>query len=157
MTFAKILVPYDTSEYSNKALEKAVEIAQKFNSRIIIIYVIQDIQVPPMHILKPGSKNSEETAYSTYFKELYEQIKKDMYSIIEAKIKQFSDSGLSLDKEVRVGSPADTIVEFAETNDVDLVVIGSKGLTGISKVFKGMGSVSRNVSERVSCPILIVR
>jgi nucleotide-binding universal stress UspA family protein len=48
-------------------------------------------------------------------------------------------------------------LEYSNDIKVDLVVIGSIGVTGISKFFKGLRSVSRNVSEKVSCPVLIVR
>ena len=52
------------------------------------------------------------------------------------------------------GPPADSIVDFANDQKVDLIVIGNVGLSGLSKV-KALGSVSRSVSERASCPVLI--
>lgn len=58
---------------------------------------------------------------------------------------------------ITIGSPIDKILEYTTNKKVDLIVIGSIGVTGISKFFKGLGSVSRNVSEKVSCPVLIVR
>ena len=53
------------------------------------------------------------------------------------------------------GYPSEKIVEFAEKENVDLIVIGNIGLSGLSKV-KALGSVSRSVSESASCPVLIV-
>ena len=50
---------------------------------------------------------------------------------------------------------SEKIVEFAEKENVDLIVIGNIGLSGLSKV-KALGSVSRSVSESASCPVLIV-
>ena len=65
--------------------------------------------------------------------------------------------GIPIDIFVTKGNPSDKIVEYATNEKVDLVVVGSIGLTGVSKFFKGLGSVSRNVAERVSCPVLIIR
>lgn len=53
------------------------------------------------------------------------------------------------------GYTAEKIIEVANNKKVDLIVIGSVGLNGLSKV-KALGSVSRNGSERASCPVLIV-
>ena len=53
------------------------------------------------------------------------------------------------------GSIADTIIEFAEKEKVNLIVVGSVGLGGISKL-KSLGSVSRSASEQVKCPVLMV-
>jgi nucleotide-binding universal stress UspA family protein len=52
-------------------------------------------------------------------------------------------------------NPPEKIVEFANNEKVDLIVIGNVGLSGLSKV-KALGSISRSVSERASCPVLIV-
>jgi nucleotide-binding universal stress UspA family protein len=58
---------------------------------------------------------------------------------------------------VLVGRPEDKIVEFANRQNVDLIVMGSRGLKGISRFIRGLGSVSRNVSEKVKCTVMIVR
>ena len=52
---------------------------------------------------------------------------------------------------VTYGYPSDKILEFAEKHQVNLIVIGSIGLSGFSRI-KALGSVSRNVSERANCP-----
>jgi nucleotide-binding universal stress UspA family protein len=56
---------------------------------------------------------------------------------------------------VLVGRPEDKIVEFANRQNVDLIVMGSRSLKGMSRLL--MGSVSRNVSEKVKCSVMIVR
>jgi nucleotide-binding universal stress UspA family protein len=54
------------------------------------------------------------------------------------------------------GDPAIKIVEYAKDNMIDMIIIGSNGLHGFAKI-KGLGSVSRKVSENVRCPIVIIR
>ena len=56
-----------------------------------------------------------------------------------------------------VGSPANKIVDIANDEKVDLIIIGSNGLKGISKLFRGLGMVARTVSERASCTVVITR
>ena len=57
---------------------------------------------------------------------------------------------------VTIGYPEDKIIEMTTEENVDLIVIGTTGLKGISKI-KALGSVARNVSERAICPVLLVR
>ena len=81
----------------------------------------------------------------------------EMREKLEDKKKKYSLYDISIEIFITIGSPSDKILEYTTDKNVDLVVIGSIGITGVSKFFKGLGSVSRNVSEKVSCPILIVR
>jgi nucleotide-binding universal stress UspA family protein len=54
-----------------------------------------------------------------------------------------------------VGSPAEVIVEFIKENEADLVVMGSRGLSGVKEIF--LGSISHHVVQKATCPILIVK
>ena len=58
--------------------------------------------------------------------------------------------------QILYGDPANQIIDYSNNNRVDLIVMGSNGLQGLSK-FKGLGSVSRKVSEAVSRPMTIMR
>jgi nucleotide-binding universal stress UspA family protein len=57
--------------------------------------------------------------------------------------------------KVLIGYPSDKILEYARDENVDLIIIGNVGLSGASKV-KALGSVSRSISERAICPVIIV-
>ena len=63
--------------------------------------------------------------------------------------------GVEVKTRVEVGSPSDRILAVAEEEDVDLVVMGNIGLSGFSKLM-AIGSMSRTVSEKAKCPVLIV-
>ena len=76
---------------------------------------------------------------------------------IEERKEKYSNIGLDIEIYITTGKPTEKILEYSNDIKADLVVIGSTGITGVSKFFKGLGSVSRNVSEKVSCPVLIVR
>ena len=158
MVFKTILVPYDGSDMSDKALDKAVEIAKLVNnSKIIIIHVIPEIPTPIFLKEIRSSKTGARITFSEYMESLYEQMESEIKEKLKERKEKYSKSGLDLEIYITVGKPTDKILEYSNDIKVDLVVIGSIGVTGISKFFKGLGSVSRNVSEKVSCPVLIVR
>ena len=58
---------------------------------------------------------------------------------------------------IKIGYIVETIVKLTKDKDIDLIVFGNKGLSGLSGFFKGLDSVSRSVAEKTSCDILIVR
>ena len=173
MLFKKILVPYDGSKPSDRALEQAIELAKlvKSNNKdtsndndvhIILLYVCQEILVPAM-IERPmrSPKTGEVTTVSELIKDLNEEVRTNMSNMLNEKKHKYAVKDdfiietISLAGEGGGTPPADEIVDFANNQKVDLIVIGNVGLSGLSKV-KALGSVSRSVSERASCPVLIV-
>jgi len=64
--------------------------------------------------------------------------------------------GITIKNVILYGNPQDKIVDYANEEKVDLIVMGNVGLSGLSKL-KALGSVSRNVTERSNCSVLIVR
>lgn len=155
--YSKILVPYDGSKHAKKALNKAVNLANLIKgSEIIILNVIEEILTPPS--VFPTRirhfKTGEDTTLSTYFRDLQTDMRYKMINTLE-KIKQKYENSVKIRTVVLVGSAKDKIVEYANRQNVDLIVMGSKGLKGISRLL--MGSVSRHVSEKVKCSVMIVR
>ena len=75
-------------------------------------------------------------------------------SKLEEKKQKYKNS-MRIRSAVLVGRPEDKIVEFANRQNVDLIAMGSRGLKGISRWV--MGSVSRSVSERAKCTVMIVK
>jgi nucleotide-binding universal stress UspA family protein len=76
--------------------------------------------------------------------------------MLNKKKMEYSASNIHIHTDTVVGHrPADKIIEFASNNNVDIIVMGTYGLSGISKI-KALGSVSRSVAERANCPVLLV-
>jgi nucleotide-binding universal stress UspA family protein len=141
LTFRKILVPYDQSKYAEKALNEAARMAK----------MIKDSEIIRHH------KTGEPTTLSTYFRDLQTDIRYKMVNTLEEVKKKYKNSKVKIRTQVLVGPPVDKIVEFANRNNVDLIVMGRRGLKGISKFLRGLGSVSRSVSEKVNCTVMIVK
>ncbi|MFC6764298.1 universal stress protein, partial [Natrinema soli] len=66
-----------------------------------------------------------------------------------------ADHGRSIDTTVVVGQPADAIVDHATENEIDLIVVGSHGRTGFSRVL--LGSVAERIARQAPVPVTIVR
>jgi nucleotide-binding universal stress UspA family protein len=143
---------------SEKALDHTVEIARLIkDSKIIIMQVIPEIPTPIFSKEIRSPETGEVITFSEYMVSLYQEIELEMREKLEGRKEKYSKYGLDIEIYITIGSPIDKILEYTTNKKVDLIVIGSIGVTGISKFFKGLGSVSRNVSEKVSCPVLIVR
>ncbi|MGH9982874.1 MAG: universal stress protein [Nitrososphaeraceae archaeon] len=161
----KILVPYDGSKLSDKALKKAVELAELIKKggtsmEMNILHVVPEIFVPSTLFDKDVNIKSTITGdrltSQQYLKEFYHEMKSKAKKMLEVKKSQeIGSSNILMRTYVTYGYPSDKILEFAEKHQVNLIVIGSIGLSGFSRI-KALGSVARNVSERANCPVMIV-
>lgn len=75
--------------------------------------------------------------------------------VVDAEAAKHGDSGVSILPQVRSGDPASVLVEAAENEGYDLLVVGNKGMTGAARFF--LGSVPNKVSHHAHCSLLIVR
>ena len=137
-------MPFDGSRYSEKAFEKALEIAAKFESHLIVMTVIQSKVSDTAGISRERLEEiheEEENIATTMLKKLEGQA--------EAKNVSFSI------KIIHNPSSSDGIVSFADSNGIDLIVMGSHGRTGFRKIV--LGSVANGVLGRAKCPVLITK
>jgi nucleotide-binding universal stress UspA family protein len=170
LNFRKILVPYEGSYLSDKAFEYAVDLANmnrpssdknKLKTEIILLHVVPEIPITNLLFERPirTKKNKSVVNLSEYVRELYQQIEEGMREILENKKRECEmDAAFTQIRVlVVVGSPANKIVDIATDEIVDLIIMGSNGLKGMSKYFRGLGIVARTVSERASCTVIITR
>ena len=140
----KILVPFDGSGYSQKAYEKALEIAEKFESKIMVVTVLQ-------------SKISDSTGVSI---ERMQEIQDEEVDIATTMLKKLEGQANTKNvpfaiKVIHNPSSEDGILAFAESNNVDLIVMGSHGRTGFRKLV--LGSVANGVVGHAKCDVLITK
>jgi nucleotide-binding universal stress UspA family protein len=84
-------------------------------------------------------------------------VEESVKGMLENKRKGIPTEGFTIETAVEHGKPADRIVECAEKEGMDLVIIGNIGIgTKLSRMIKTLGSVSRTVSEKASCPVMIM-
>jgi nucleotide-binding universal stress UspA family protein len=158
LLFQKILVPYDGSKFSDKALENAIGIARLSgsNTEVILLHITPHIPIP-LTFERPvySAKTGKSIPLTQYIQELTEEMEENASKMLEEVRKKYTDKEIKIQNVLLHGYPPEKIIEFANNEKIDLIVIGSIGLSGLSKV-KALGSVSRSVSERASCPVLIV-
>jgi len=138
------LVPFDGSEFSQKAFEKGLEIADKFESNLIVLTVIQ-------------SKISDSTGMSLErVQEIQDEQEDDATAMLKKLESQANAKNVSFSMEI-IHNPSapDGITVFAESNNVDLIVIGSHGRTGFRKLV--LGSVANGVLSHANCPVLVTK
>lgn len=161
-----ILVPYDGSEFSENALDYAVYLAKaiflgdskKQIIKIIILHVIQEIPFTKTILDKiKFNRDNEKLSLNEHINSIYQETRNSMEKDIDEKKKLYkSIDGIKLESCIHYGDPSHQIIDYSKNNRVDLIVMGSNGLQGLAK-FRGLGSISRKVSEAVSCPMTIIR
>ena len=141
----KILLPIDGSEPSLKAARYAVKIAKQENAKLICIHALGI----PMYI----------TEYRTpLLLPSYYEAGKKLSEEWFTKVREIaSKGGVNVNTELimEVVSVVDAIVNYASEKDVDLIVMGTRGRTGVKKFM--LGSVADGVVSHAHCPVLVVR
>jgi len=156
------VVPIDGSKASENALEYTIKLQQNLlpsaNKEIIILNVLPHFHVPsgferPMKSLKTGKT----TSLTDFIQEMNEVIKEEWNDKLSDIKKKYETPDIKIKTEIIEGSSsiADNIISFADKENANIIVIGNIGLGGISKI-KTLGSISRKVSEKANCPVLIV-
>jgi nucleotide-binding universal stress UspA family protein len=161
-----ILVPYDSSSFSENALEYAVYLAKAIFSgdpkkriiKIVIIHVVEEISFAKTLLDKlKSNRDNNGHSFNEHANSIYREAKTMMQKDIEEKKKSYKNiKGIKLQSYILHGDPANQIIDYSNNNRVDLIVMGSNGLQGLAKI-RGLGSVSRKVSESVSCAVTIIR
>ena len=160
----RIIVPYDGSKPSENALCRALSLAENHSqsSEITVLNVVQKIALPAM-IQAPRFRSKitgEEITAEILVKELGQQMKEAALKMLEEKkqeiIRAHPTGHIRTKTKVLIGQPTEEIVKYAKEASADMIIIGSVGRSGLSKL-RTLGSVSRGVSERAPCPVMITR
>ena len=138
----KILVATDGSEYSRRAFKTALELANAVKTEIILLNV-RFTPEPLGYKLSNGSTVPQDQSNITGEQAL------------SATLAGIDTSDILIKKKEKPGSPAQVILEEIENEDIDLVVMGSRGYGAITGAL--LGSVSQRVLQRAGCPVLIVK
>ena len=143
----KILVPTDFSDYSDKALKQALDIAKQYNAKVFLFHVI------------PREVNrcvADVCLGDDVVRDLEDQLNTRAQENLQKQLDKFPQSQeVSVTTEIGKGIPYEAILQEAEDNGIDLIVIASLGRSGIARFL--IGSVSRNVLKGAKCPVLLTK
>ncbi|WP_435346497.1 universal stress protein [Haloarchaeobius sp. HRN-SO-5] len=141
----RILVPYDESEQAKVALKHALE---KFpEDDVVLLHVID--------MMEASYSGNIDGTLPGYWEEWYEMEEEATDALFEDAQSIADEYEVELETESTVGRPARSINEYAEDHDVDHIVIGSHGRTGVGRIL--LGSVAETVVRRAPCPVTVVR
>lgn len=154
MAYQTILVPYDGSKFSKKATDYAVKMVQSTGGIIYLCTVVTiGSVVPPGALLGLARGATKDNVRQRLLK----SAKSEAENALCLQVDICRKKGVAVRYKIIVdGNVAEEILKAAKSKSADLIVIGSQGLHGISRI-KSLGSVSRKVSELADCPVLIVR
>ena len=148
-TLTKILAPNDFSDDSTRALGYAEEMARKFGAEIVVMHVDQPL-APVM--LAPEFGPSIDTGVMSRIAEEQRLLAQKELDKIVARLR---DGGLKARSLLRVGAPFLEIINAAQTENADLIVMGTHGRSGLAHVL--LGSVAERVVQKAPCPVLTIR
>jgi len=128
--FEKILVPLDGSEYSWRALEKAVQVSRRFGGKITLIHVYPD---------------------SIFF----EEMRKSGEDILAVGEKRAKTEGVEVESLLLAGHPVEEILRTSREGYFDLIILGSRGVSRIKELL--IGSVTSGVTKHAPCSVLVAK
>lgn len=141
-----ILVPTDFSEFSDRAVRQAADIAEQNNAKVFLLHVVDKLQqcaidycIPLETMMRVQSDSEKEAS-----KKMQEEVDK----IVKAK-------KIDVVFDVKSGIPYEEILKEQQERKADLIVIASHGRTGLLKSL--IGSVAERVMREAKCPVLLVR
>lgn len=147
----RILIAYDGSEPSRQALNQGVNIAKLTDSHVTILTVAPRIMIPLFSSEVSSISTAQEMG--NYYQDMKDYYSKSLKKGVKEIERNYPE--LQIETMLKEGRPSSTIVETAEEGKYDLIVIGSRGLGGISGWL--LGSTSKKVVESCKVPILVVK
>lgn len=155
LSYRRILVPYDISTPADKALDCAAGIALNTKAEIILLHVVEIPIIPMVELYVPSRRKGATTTIRDHIEAVYKPMQKYAMEIIEEKRERVASRGIQIRTKVVLGKPVEKILEFAKSEMIDLMVLGNIGF-GRASLIAALGSVSRAVAERASCPVIVV-
>ena len=138
----KILVPVDFSPLSRKALDYGVSFARQFHAEISLLHVVEPMPLPPEMPL-PASGAS----YQMDLQQFAEQQLQEWQNEVAGRA--------AIKTAVRYGNPFREIVQAANENNIDLIIIGTHGRTGLPHLL--VGGTAERIVRLAPCPVMVVR
>ncbi|MFN9719822.1 MAG: universal stress protein [Planctomycetota bacterium] len=146
ITLNKILVPTDFSDFSKPALQYGCAMAARFGAELHLLHVVPD---PAMLIPEAAAFSVEAMQSQT------EQLTIDANATLDKMPGDGWENGRPVVRAVRVGTAFLEIIDYAKKEEIDLIVIGTHGRSGLMHVL--MGSVAERIVRKSPCPVLTVK
>ena len=154
MLFKKILVAYDGSEQAKRAIDYASDMANSCGGTLVVLTVVPRVTIPVFPEEGYGATpltNAQD--FGDFQEKMLAMYQMSQQEVMKDIVKNFPK--IKTDAILLEGRPSATIVEQAEKNGADLIVMGSRGIGGITGWI--LGSTSRRVVESCTKPVLVIK
>jgi nucleotide-binding universal stress UspA family protein len=146
--YEKILVPTDGSDTAENAVEHALDLADKYDAEVHALYVVDTDSMS----LTLGGEQLDRIEQGQFGE--MEEVKSKADAATGYVADHAADRGLEAVEHISAGKPHDMIADYAEDHDIDLVVMGSHGRSGVRRAI--LGSVTERVLRSTEVPVLVV-
>jgi universal stress protein A len=144
MDIRRILAPTDFSDFSKQVVKSALELAQAFDAKLLLLHVVE-LPSYPIEGLVPSSLGAN----------LLDDLERQASSELGGVLPEAQGGEVDVGRRVIIGTPYRKIVEVAEDEKSDLIVMATHGRTGLSHLV--LGSVAERVVRTATCPVLTIR
>jgi nucleotide-binding universal stress UspA family protein len=144
--FKSIVVGTDGSETATEAVRQAIDLAKQVGAKLELVSAYEP--VPDQRLRREKTEAPEDVQWTINPREDVDATLRDASEIAE-------EAGVNAETYARQGDPADAILDVAEEQKADLIIVGNKGMTGAKRFL--LGSVPNKVSHHAPCSVLIIR
>lgn len=144
--FKKIVVGTDGSDTAKEAVHQAVDLAKSVGATVNVVSAYRPVD--------EGRLRRERHEVPEDLKWMVNP-REDVEALLREVTDEAKESGVSIEGFAREGEPADALIDVAEEEGADLIVVGNRGMTGASRFV--LGSVPNKVSHHAPCSVMIVR
>jgi nucleotide-binding universal stress UspA family protein len=144
--FSTIVVGTDGSETAKEAVRQATELAKSVSAKLFVVSAYEP--VPEGRLRAERRDAPDDLQWSINPRE-------DVEATLSSAADSIKEAGVNVETFAREGDPADAILDVAEEQNADLIVVGNKGMTGAKRFL--LGSVPNKVSHHAPSSVLIIR
>ena len=144
--FNSMVVGTDGSDTATEAVRQASELASRIGAKIHLVSAYEPV---------PEGRLREERQQVPDDLQWMVNPREDVSSTLEQSAEKIRGDGIEVETHAREGDPADAILDVAEEEGADLIVVGNKGMTGAKRFL--LGSVPNKVSHHAPCSVMIIR
>lgn len=143
-----ILVPTDFSDQAGHALDLAKQLASENKASILLLHIVEQ---PGSHYLTAVSGGAHENIDNVYVLKLIERVKVQLQTLVN----KLANEGIEASYKIKIGNPFKHISSQIKSEEYQLIVMGTLGISGISEVL--VGSNTEKVIRHVNCPVIALK
>ena len=144
--FGSMVIGTDGSDTASEAVRQAAELASKLGAKVHLVSAYEPVS--------EGRLREERQEVPGDLQWMVNP-REDVNQTLDGAAERLRSSGVDVETHAREGDPADAILDVAEEQDADLIVVGNKGMTGAKRFL--LGSIPNQVSHNAPCNVLIVK